>query len=268
MIGLDRRSRISARAALAALSFLVAASAAEAQWFPPVGAAPPREIAERLRAEGYVLRGPLQRRDTVYLADVVTSSGARQRLVLDAWSGEILQRFVTRDRFHGRGGYIVEGGEFDMPPPLGPPPARDFGSGGGFAYGGPPDARIPAAVGPVRPAPSEAHPGRLRPKPTVASPKPETARTAPATGLEAPAVGTSTTTSAPPSGANPAAPGASPPAAASASAAQPSTPATAGSAAPAAPTMAQEAKPAAQPAPVAKPTDKSKINDVPVNPLE
>ena len=72
------------------------------QWFPPFGAASPREIVERLRAEGYVLVGPLRRNDTVYLADVIGGPAGRERLVIDAWSGEILQRFVARPRLRAR----------------------------------------------------------------------------------------------------------------------------------------------------------------------
>jgi hypothetical protein len=133
------------RAAFAAVLMFASVPAVKAQWFPPIGAAPPAEIAQRLRAEGYAAIGPLIRRDTVYLADVHGPAG-RERLVIDAWSGEILQRFVARDRYRRPGSaapYVVEGGEFSMPPPLGPPPARDFVNGGGFAYGG------PATVGPV-----------------------------------------------------------------------------------------------------------------------
>ncbi len=133
------------RAAFGAAAAFSVVAAADAQWFPPLGAAPPGEIVERLQAEGYVLIQPLRRNGTVYLADVRAGTGGHERLVLDAWSGEILQRFVARPRI-GRSGsetYFVEGGEFSSPPPLGPPPARDF-----FAYGGPPDAQ-PPPLGPV-----------------------------------------------------------------------------------------------------------------------
>ncbi len=123
-----------------------------------MGAASPNEIAERLRAEGFVLVGPLHRNDTVYLADVNAGPAGRERLVIDAWSGEILQRFVPRNpnsRPGAAGGYVIERGEFDIPPPLAPPPARDFfvgpGGSGNLAYGGPGNARIPEAVGPINP---------------------------------------------------------------------------------------------------------------------
>ena len=321
--------RLLARLALAALPTLAAATGANAQWFPPtsalpreyvqwfppMGAASPNEIAERLRAEGFVLVGPLHRNDTVYLADVNAGPAGRERLVIDAWSGEILQRFVPRNpnsRPGAAGGYVIERGEFDIPPPLAPPPARDFfvgpGGSGNLAYGGPGNARIPEAVGPINPL-------ERTPRTRV--------KQKPATSRHAPAESKPTTAAAPPAqplkpdegGANPTAkdnsersaapaaavPTVAPPAASEASQ-QPNTPPKldtppAGStpsatpdqtksAAPnpggtaTSPNMAQtQAKdephparseqPAAVPsAPAAKPSDKSKVNDVPVNPIE
>ena len=133
-----RLRHLAARATFVAVAAFGLVPSAGAQWAPPFGAAPPGEIVQRLRAEGYVLIGPLRRRDTVYLADVAGGPAGRERLVLDAWSGEILQRFVAR-RVPGRfGGYVPEGGEFNEPPPLGPPPARDFREGN---YGYEPGAR-------------------------------------------------------------------------------------------------------------------------------
>ena len=129
-------------AVLAGLAAFAAVGGANAQWFPPMGAASPGEIAQRLRAQGFVLMGPLRRNETVYLADVNAGASGHERLVIDAWSGEVLQRFVARPRTRSpgaAGGYVIERGEFDSPPPLGPPP-RDFffgSGGGGVAYGGP-----------------------------------------------------------------------------------------------------------------------------------
>ncbi|MBV8103309.1 MAG: hypothetical protein JO223_01540 [Hyphomicrobiales bacterium] len=320
--------RLLARLALAALTTLAAAAAANAQWFPPpsaaspyeyvqwfppIGAASPQEIAERLRAEGFVLVGPLHRNDTVYLADVNAGPGGRERLVIDAWSGEILQRIVARSPYsRPGGGYVIERGEFDSPPPLAPPPARDFfvspGGNGNLAYGGPANARIPEAVGPV--SPLERTPrARVKPKPAAsrhapAESKPTAAAVPPAQPLKTdegganPAAKDNSGGGATPAGA---APPATPPPASEASK-QPnappkpeapptgSTPAappdqTKGAApnpegAASSPNMPQtQAKgeprppqsepPAAVPsAPAAKPSDKSKVNDVPVNPLE
>jgi hypothetical protein len=313
--------RLLARLALAALPTLAAATGADAQWFPPTGALPreyvqwfppmgaasPNEIAERLRAEGFILVGPLHRNDTVYLADVNAGPAGRERLVIDAWSGEILQRFVPRNpnsRPGAAGGYVIERGEFDIPPPLAPPPARDFfvgpGGSGNLAYGGPANARIPEAVGPI--SPLERTPRtRVRQRPATsrhapAESKPTTAAVAPAQPLK-PDEGGANPTAKDNSGGAPApaaaAPTAAPPPAPEAS--QPPNAPPTGSTPPAdqtkgaapnpegtatspnmaqtqakdEPRPAQSRQPAAVPsAPAAKPSDKSKVNDVPVNPLE
>jgi hypothetical protein len=321
--------RLLTQLTLAALPFLAAASRADAQWFPPmdapsthelaqwfppIGAASTREIAERLRAEGFVLIGPLRRNDTVYLADVNAGPAGRERLVIDAWSGEILQRFVERSPSSRPGaadGYAIERGEFDSPPPLAPPPAREFFNGPGgdanLAYGGPANARIPDAVGPI--SPLERTPrakAKLKPaanKPSAVQPKPATAALPPTqpakpdeSGATPAAKDTSGGTAAPPSAAPAAAtppapeasqqPSAPPKPDASATGPSPSaapdqtkaaTPNPAGAAT--SPSMPQtqakeEPRPAQSPAAVpsapatTKPGDKSKVNDVPVNPLE
>ena len=285
---------LAMRAMLGALAIL-AVSGAVAQWFPPVGAASPAEIAERLRAQGYALTGPLLRKDTIYLTDVTVGPGGHERLVIDAWSGEILQRFVGRPGAwkQGAGGYVIERGEFDSPPPLAPPPARDFfyGQGGGnFAYGEPPGARIPEAVGPAGPpeAKSKAKP---RPAGAIRKPadsKPATAAVSPGQQAAPPAAGGSQPANDNPGGAAPppAAAGASaaaPPSAPAAKLDAPSSPASGAAqpqgTAPQAPpsaSMAQtqrkevappaRSEPASAPAP--RSTDKSKVNDIPVNPLE
>ncbi len=206
MIGPNGKMRVFAtRAALAAFTALAGVSTAGAQWFPPIGAAAPREIVERLRADGYVLIGPLQRRETVYLADVNAGRAGHERLVIDAWSGAILQRFVYRPRYArpGSGGFVVEGGEFDYPPPLGPPPMREFYNGGpgNFAYGGPPDAREPAG-----PPESYTRP-RVRPRPASTSHKPaETKPTSTATAPPAQPAGAPATVESPPGAAPPGSP--------------------------------------------------------------
>ena len=242
-----------------------ASGSAQAQWLPPLGAAPPGEIVQRLSAQGYVLIGPLRRNQTVYLADA-NGPGGRERLVIDAWSGEILQRFVARPRSANpavRGGYLVEGGEFSAPPPLGPPPARDFFPGPGYAYGAPSDVPGPSTVGPVGPPESQPRPKRPRPaatphkpgetKPATASAPSEQAAKPPQSGVGAP-------------GAPAPAGGAPTPSSAPTPAAESSVPA-----APA-PPPAQPVAPAPQAAteapPAGKAEDKPKVNDVPVNPLE
>jgi hypothetical protein len=335
--------RLLARLTLAALPFLAAASRADAQWFPPmdapsthelaqwfppIGAASTHEIAERLRAEGFVLIGPLRRNDTVYLADVNAGPAGRERLVIDAWSGEILQRFVERSGSSRPGaadGYAIERGEFDSPPPLAPPPAREFFNGPGgdanLAYGGPANARIPDAVGPISPLertprtkvklkPAANKPSPVQPKPATAA-LPPTPPAKPDEGGAAPAAKDTSGGAGAPASAAPAAASAAPAAASAAPAAatppapeasqQPSAPprpdaSPAGSSPSGAPDQTkaatpnpagaatspsipqtqakEEPRPAQSPAAVpsapatTKPGDKSKVNDVPVNPLE
>ncbi len=312
--------RLLARMTLAALPLLAFASRADAQWFPPMGAAPPHElvqwfppigaaspgeIAERLRAEGFVLIGPLRRNDTVYLADVNAGPAGRERLVIDAWSGEILQRFVERSASSRPGAadrYAIERGEFDSPPPLGPPPAREFfnGSGGegNFAYGGPANARIPDAAGPI--SPLERTP-RMKVKLKPAANKPSPTQPKPATAALPPAHPPTPHEGGAPPAARDNSGGAAPPPPAPEASRQPGTPpkpdaATTGSSPPATPDQTrgatpnptgaatststaqtqaeEEPRPAQSPAAVpsaaatTKPDEKSKVNDVPVNPLE
>jgi hypothetical protein len=296
-----------------AIAACASVAGAQAQWLPPIGAAPPAEIAQRLRAEGYVLVGPLHRNQTVYLVDVSAGPAGRQRLVIDAWSGAILQRFVVRPRSlatgHGGygGDYVFGGGDFAGPPPLGPPPARDFFAvpGGNYAYGGSPDVRIPSDIGPVYPPESPSR-RKVRPRPASAPHRqPETTPATASAPTETPikpadaganatvkdnpvSTGAAAAPSSSPASpldvaqptdasakANESAAGASP--ASSQEAPKDATPrATVPTAAPApAQTQAKNAAQPQTPAPpksappvVEKQRDKSKVNDVPVNPLE
>lgn len=250
-----------------ALLAMVAVSSAEAQWFPPIGAAPPSEIIARLRAQGLAPLGPLVRRDTVYLADVKGPAG-RERLVLDAWSGAILQRFVGRGRDWrpgAAGGDVARGGEFQSPPPLAPPSKGDFlDPNNGFAYGAS-GGDYPVIVGP-----DGAHePQRPRKAHKPAESKPTTAAL-PAEPMNPQSPGA--VTSAPLSAPAAAAPQPAAPAAATASAPAASPPAAAPKPAAPAATMVElpVEKPAAKPAAPAQPapSGKLKVNDVPVNPLE
>jgi hypothetical protein len=244
-----RLRHLAARATLVAVAVFGLVLSASAQWAPPFAAAPPGEIVQRLRAEGYVLIGPLRRRDTVYLADVADGPAGRERLVLDAWSGEILQRFVAR-RVPGRpGGYVPEGGEFNEPPPLGPPPARDFREGN---YGYEPGAPSGGAEAPPktkwrsRPAATARKGG----EPKQTTPEPQTA----GNGDRSAAPTAAAPTGAAPGTAAPAAPVAGSSSSAAAQAKEP--------APPAAPARANPA-----PASAEKPGEK-KVNDLPVNPLD
>jgi hypothetical protein len=185
--------------------------AAMAQWLRPWPAASPGDIEQRLEAQGYLLIAPLHRRPMVYLADVSAGPGGYQRLVIDAWSGAILQRFVVPPRRWGPVFAMREGGFAEPLPPgaAGPP------QGGGFpampnenpasksAYGGPPNVQIPAAISPVGPpgAPSATKP---KPKSSATSHNrvPGTTTATPAAApLPPPAPREATTPDAAPSGA-------------------------------------------------------------------
>lgn len=248
---------------------------ADAQWLP-FGAAPPREIVQRLRAEGYVLVGPLRRRDTVYLADVVGGPVGRERLVIDAWSGEILQRFVARSR-----GFVPEGGEFSEPPPLGPPPPRDFREGN-YGYGAGAQGGLEAPPPAVSTPPRKTRP-RQRPAATARK-SAEPSRATPATPAAEPAPLQNTGTGGPAAAPVQATPAAAAPAAASPpnapanpsvsepARAEPSPPKAA-----AAPATESQSKPAAAPAspaeakqatPASAEKPEKKVNDLPVNPLD
>ena len=91
-----RRLGRSFQVAAIATALLALAPAARAQGlFTFLGGGPsPQDIAQRLDAAGYALTGPLMRRGDVYLADVVVM-GRRdaQRLVIDAETGRIVERY-------------------------------------------------------------------------------------------------------------------------------------------------------------------------------
>jgi hypothetical protein len=92
------RSNGAARRCLAASAvgaFIANAivTGASAQWVAPWRAAFPGEIAQALEAQGYVLASPLMRRPGIYLADVSAGPAGYQRLVIDAHTGQILERF-------------------------------------------------------------------------------------------------------------------------------------------------------------------------------
>ena len=237
-----------------------ATSAAQAQWYSALGPAPAEAIVQRLHAQNYTLMGPLRRNQRVYLADVIAGATGRERLVIDAYSGEILQRFVAMPRSLGPaiGGYVLEGGEFSAPITLGPPPAPEFYS----AYGAPSDFATPSPVAPVGPREAEPKP---KPRPQKPAEMKRARSTTPSEqAAKAPEAGAA---SKPPASAAATAPSAP----TSAPAAVPDK-ATAGT--PAAPTETQprnaaRPQPAAAPQPAEKGSStRLKVNDVPVNPLE
>jgi hypothetical protein len=204
-------------AGLALGGFIAFASVpnAMAQWLRPWPAVSPGDIEQRLEAQGYLLIAPLHRRPMVYLADVSAGPAGYQRLVIDAWSGVILQRFVVPPRRWGPIFAMREGGfGGPLPPgPAGPPPGGEGPPpGGGFstmpnegpapksAYGGPPNVQIPAAISPVGPP----DPTKSKPKSNATSHNrvPGTPTASPAAApLPPPAPREVTTPDAPPSGA-------------------------------------------------------------------
>ena len=149
-------SRCLTGSALGALIAIAFVPTATAQWMPPWGAPFPGEIVQSLEAQGYVLTAPLMRRPGVYLADVSAGPGGRQRLIIDARSGQILERFTAPGRNWGpalaaREGAFGEPEDGGVRPPLnrgfaGPPAAA--APTARSAYGGPTNVHIPAAASP------------------------------------------------------------------------------------------------------------------------
>ncbi|HEY3621404.1 MAG TPA: hypothetical protein VGL12_03230 [Roseiarcus sp.] len=155
---------------------------ATAQWLPPWRwAPPPVDIEQSLEAQGYVLTAPLMRRPGVYLADVSAGPAGYQRLVVDARSGQILERFIAPGRMGGpalaaRDEGFGEPQRGDAGPPAGPGFSAAAAPTGKSAYSGPASIHIPAAVSPY--GPGEA-PAGTKPRPKSVS----TERKAPPTKL-------------------------------------------------------------------------------------
>ncbi len=93
--------RCLAGSVLGALMAVAFVPTAMAQWMAPWGAPFPGEIERGLEAQGYVLTAPLMRRPGVYLADVSAGPAGHQRLIIDARSGQILERFPAPGRNWG-----------------------------------------------------------------------------------------------------------------------------------------------------------------------
>jgi hypothetical protein len=178
---LCRRLAGSALGGLIAFAFVPSLTA---QWLqPPWRAAWPGEIERSLEAQGYVLTAPLIRRPGVYLADVSAGRAGHERLVIDARSGLILERFTAAGRAWGPT-LASRGEEFGgLPPPGlgGPPPSRE--SSGPLepapaakpAYGGRGNVHIPAVISPYDGggAPAAAKP---KPRSVLAERKPPAAK--------------------------------------------------------------------------------------------
>jgi hypothetical protein len=171
-------------AGLALGGLIASVPAARAQWLPPPWrfAPPPGAIEQRLEAQGYILTAPLTWRPGVYLADVSSGPAGHQRLVVDARTGVILERFVAPGRMWGPTLAARDEGYGEVAPPgvaePGPrgeypgaprpaPPAKS-------ADRGPGNVHIPAAISPYD---SGVAPAGTKRRPTSVS----TERKAPAT---------------------------------------------------------------------------------------
>lgn len=234
----------------------------------------PYEIERRLAASGYALTGPLTMRGDVYLADVVVRGEGPERLVIDAQSGRIIERYRGRaDRWR----------EAAAPPP-------SAWSDDPRMWNGP---RPPAAIGPdteqpdifAPPPPPNLIEGpkaeTSKPKPKAAETKPKsTPKPAPVANVNNPAPAAVLSS---PVATTPAAPS---PAASSSPAAAPLSPnpSPSAAAAPASPAPSAQPSPAqsiaaakadapsivkpAPPVTAAAPAKSKAINDIPVTPLD
>jgi hypothetical protein len=249
------RKRWGGFAAAATLLLAMTASADAQGFFDVFRRGPsPYDIERRLEDAGYVLQRPLVLRGDVYLADVEAGRGRFQRLVIEADSGRILERFrAGRDVDPDIGAADPWGAPAVIPPNRSGPPS---------IYLSPEPSDAPKAK--AKPKPAEAKRDAATPTPAAnavnsppaaaPAPTPTAAAAAPAP-VSTPAASEVAKTEAPtgPAATKPAAPAPSP------------TPSQlAKTDAPAAGPTA--AKPA--PAPAEAPAKKKAINDLPVTPLD
>ena len=132
-----------------------------------------RQFKRRLAAQGYRLMAPLQRRPGIYLADVRAGPAGYQRLVIDARSGDILERFTPPPRSFGPefavgNGWIRQSRAAGAVQPT-PGPGFSGAPSAKSAYSGPANVRIPSAVSPFG---SQLAPSSMRPEIEVGSNRP------------------------------------------------------------------------------------------------
>ena len=258
--------RLAWAAAAVVLLALPTAAPASAQGFFLFGGPSPYDIEQRLAAAGYLVTSPLILRGDVYVADVVVRGEGPQRLVIDAHSGRIVERYRGRaDRWR----------EAAAPPPSawgddpGPWNAPRPPSAIGPAAAPPPDAFAPPRPD-VFEAPREAKPKivETKPKPTP-KPTPVANVNNPPPAAVVPPPAAKTPAAPPPTvSSSPAAAPASPNPASSAVAA-PASPAAAASPSPAIEAAKTDAPSAGKPPSSAPAPAKSKaVNDIPVTPLD
>ena len=87
------RSRVLVGATCAAAVTILLAPAAQAQGLFSLFEPQPQRIERQLEGAGYELRRPVMRRGDVYVADVVDETGRPERLVIDARTARIVERF-------------------------------------------------------------------------------------------------------------------------------------------------------------------------------
>jgi hypothetical protein len=253
--------------AAAALVLLALPATAQAQgFFFLFGSPSPYEIERQLAASGYELTGPLTMRGDVYLADVIVRGEGPERLVIDAQSGRVVERYRGRaDRWREAAAPPPSGWGDDPRLWNGPRPPAPIG----------PDVAPPASFEPARPSVLEtpkAENSKLKPKAAEikpkTTPKPPTpvanvTNPPPAAVVPAP---TATIPVAPPAAASspaavPASPAAIPASPSAAAAASPSP-------APAIEAAKADAPSAAKPTPAVAPVKSKAVNDIPVTPLD
>ena len=253
----------------AALALLALPTVAQAQgFFFLFGSPSPYEIERRLEAAGYALTGPLAMRGDVYLADVMVRGEGPERLVIDAQSGRIVERYRGRpDRWREAAAPPPSGWSDDPRLWNGPRPPADVA----------PDAPPPDSFEPANPSVIEA------PRVDTSKPRPKAAETKPK-WTPKPAAPVANLNNPPPAAVVPppaATTPAAPPAAASAPAAAPASPRPAPSAAaapaspaPPSPAPSLEAAKADAPSlakpppPAVAPAKSTAVNDIPVTPLD
>ncbi len=80
--------------ALAGFLLLAPVGAAEAQFSRLFGwSMPPNEVYHIIAAQGFRVTAPVYRNGRVFVADVVDPRGVHQRLIIDAFNGDILQAY-------------------------------------------------------------------------------------------------------------------------------------------------------------------------------
>lgn len=163
-------SRPRAALALAASMLGLGAPAAQAQWFNSDSALPPARVERMVQASGYRLTGPIIRNGRVYLANVLGREDDPERLVIEANSGRLLQRyqaparqerFVANDYWSGLPRLRPFAGWFDGEDDVGPPRQQPMqssqgGWGGRDEEAAPP--RPPARIGAASPDAYRAQP--------------------------------------------------------------------------------------------------------------